>query len=535
MKSPEARRWWALAALVLAIVAIGLDATVLSLALPTLAGSLHASETDLQWFVTAYGLALAASMLPAGLLGDRYGRKTVMVAALVVFGAASIGCALSPSPSAFIAARVVLGMAGAALIVMSLSVVTVLFAEAERPRALGVWAAGNFLSMPLGPIVGGWMLAHVWWGWVFLMNVPVSLVGLLAVLVLIPESRSEHRPGIDLLGVLASSAGLALIMYSLTEAGDYGWSDARATWPALAGLAALAAFILWEAWLTRRPGGEPLIDLSLFRSRSFNAGMVLAAAGVFGMFGVLFTLPQYLQAIMGTDAQGAGLRFLPAIGGVIVGALPADRLAARIGPKVTAAAGFAVLAAGMFAASTLRADSGDGFIAAWTFVVGMGAGLALATAASAAVVELSAERSGVGSALLQAVIKLGPAFGATILGSVLNATYQAQVQVAGLPAAAAAAAQKSVFGGLAVAGELGSPQLAQSARSAFVAGMDDASRLAAVVGLVAAGLALALLPRRHTVAAGAAGTVALSHGEAESLGEASLTGAAAAPGRTMEP
>src|SRR5664280_2573286 len=180
MNELGARRWWALGALVLSVMAIGLDQTVLNLALPTLATSLKASESELQWFVTSYTLALAAAMLPAGLMGDRYGRKTVLVSALFVFGVMSIACAYAPSAPAFIAARTVLGVAGAALIVMSLSVVTVLFSEAERPRAMGIWAAGNFLALPLGPIVGGYVLAHFWWGWVFLMNVPVVLIGLAA-------------------------------------------------------------------------------------------------------------------------------------------------------------------------------------------------------------------------------------------------------------------------------------------------------------------------------------------------------------------
>jgi EmrB/QacA subfamily drug resistance transporter len=444
-------RWLAMGAMTLALIAIGLDQTVLNLALPTLSTALHASEAQLQWFVTAYTLALAAAMLPAGLVGDRYGRKTVLVGAIVLFGVMSVACAFAPSADAFIAARTILGVAGATLTVMSLSVVTVLFSETERPRAMGIWAAGNFLALPLGPIVGGYLLSHVWWGWVFLMNVPVVLIGLVAVLMFVPQSRSEHRPSIDILGVLLSSTGLALLMYGLVEAGDNGWSSSNAIVPSFVALGTLAAFVLWEAWLTVRDGGQPLVDLNLFRSRSFSVGVVLAGAGIFGMFGVLFTLPQYLQAIMGVDAQGAGLRFLPTIAGLVIGAVPADRVAARVGSRITVALGFAILAAGMLVGSAMTTTSGDAFIAAFTFVVGVGAGLGLATAASAAMVELSAERSGVGSAVVQAIVKLGPAFGATILGSVLNSTYQSQVSVAGLPAQAAAAVQQSVFGGLAVA------------------------------------------------------------------------------------
>ncbi len=181
------RRWWALGALTLAVLAVGLDGTILSVALPTLAGALHASESDLQWFTSGYLLVLAAAMLPAGLLGDRYGRKKVMLTALALFAVGSAACAYAPSAGAFIAARLVLGLAGAGIVVMALSALTVLFTEEERPRAVGIWAAANFLSLPIGPILGGWLLTNYWWGWVFLMNVPVALLGLVIALALVPE------------------------------------------------------------------------------------------------------------------------------------------------------------------------------------------------------------------------------------------------------------------------------------------------------------------------------------------------------------
>ncbi len=490
------RRWWALGAMSLAILTISLDATVLTLALPTLAGALKASESELQWFVTAYTLALAAGMLPAGLLGDRYGRRAVALGALAVFGAGSIACAAAPSPGVFIATRVVVGLAGAALIVMALSLVTVLFDERERPRAIGIWSAANFVALPIGPILGGWILSNAWWGWIFLMNVPVVLLALLAVAALVPESRAPEAPGVDIAGVLLSCAGLVALMYGVIEAGQNGWGGAGALVPVAAGLVVLVAFVLWERRLTARSGGQPLIDLGLFGSRSFTWGIILTAFGALGLFGVLFALPQYLQAIVGLDAQGAGLRLLPVIAGLVIGAVPADRVAARIGARLTVAAGFAVVVAGMALGTTMTATSGDAFVALWTSVVGAGAGLGFATAVSAALVELSTERSGVGSALLQTVVKLGPAFGASILGSVLNSTYQGQLQLGNLPAAVAAEARQSVFDGLAVAHHLGSAALASSARTAFVAGMDDAVRVAAAITVLGAVLALAFLPGR---------------------------------------
>ncbi len=497
----DRRRWWALGGISLALLAVGLDATVLSLALPTLAGALKASESDLQWFVTAYTLALTAAMLPAGLVGDRFGRRAVMLGALVVFGAASLACAWAPSPVAFIVARAVLGLAGAAMIVMALSVITVLFDEAERPRAIGIWGAANFLAMPIGPILGGWMLANVWWGWVFLLNVPVVVVGIAAVVLLVPESRAAQRPRIDWPGVAGSTAGLTLLMYGVIEAGRNGWSDATAIGPVLAGLGVLALFAAWEASVIRR-GGQPLVDLGLFRSPAFTWGVVLAGMGIFGLFGLLFTLPQYWQAVLGLDAQGAGFRLLPAILGMALAAIPADRVAGRLGPKLTVALGLTFLAGAMAAGSTMAIGTSEAVVAAWTFVAGFGAGLGLSTAASAAMLELDAERSGVGSALVQAVIKLGPAFGATILGSVLTDSYQRLVPLAGMPAEAAAAVKASVFGGLAVAQQAGSPALADAVRSAFVTGMDDALRVGAIIAVAGIALALAFMPRRSSAAAG---------------------------------
>jgi MFS transporter, DHA2 family, multidrug resistance protein len=505
MNTVGTRKWWALGALTLAVLAVGLDATVLSVALPTLANALHATESDLQWFSSGYLLVLAAAMLPAGLLGDRFGRKQVMLAALVLFGAGSAACAYAPSAGAFIAARVVLGLAGAGIVVMALSALTVLFTQEERPRAVGVWAAANFLALPLGPILGGWLLTHYWWGWVFLLNVPVSLIGLIAAVALVPESRAPVRPGLDPVGIVASTAGLVGVTYGFIEAGRNGWTDASALVPIGAGLVLLVGFFLWERWLSQRPGGQPLIDLALFRSASYTWGVILAATAGLAMIGVLFTLPQYFQGVVGTDAMGSGLRLLPVIGGLVLGAVPADRIVHLVGAKVTVALGFALLGAGMLFGATTSVESSGGFVAAWTAIVGLGLGLTFATSASAALSELSQERSGVGSAVMQAVQKTGGPFGAAILGSVLSSAYVAQLNLAGLPAVLAQAVKQSLFGGLAVAQKLGSAPLLDSVRAAFVHGMDVSLVVAA--GIAAAGiiLTLAFLPSVRPAKAGGAG------------------------------
>ncbi len=479
----------------LAVLAVGLDATVLSVALPTLARDLHASESELQWFSSGYLLVLAAAMLPAGLLGDRYGRKRVMLIALALFGLGSAACALAPSAGAFIAARALLGIAGAGVIVMALSALTVLFSEEERPKAVGIWASANFLAMPIGPILGGWLLTHYWWGWVFLINVPVAAVGLVAAIALVPESRAAERPGLDPIGIGTSTAGLVAVTYGLIEAGEYGWGDPGALALMLAGVAVLVGFFAWERRLGRRPGGQPLVDPALFRSRSFTWGVILAAVGGVAMIGVLFTMPQYFQGVLGTNALGSGLRLLPAVAGLIAGALPADRIVRRLGAKLVAALGFTVLAAGLLLGTATSIGSSGGFVAVWMAIVGAGLGLSFATAASAAISELPEERSGVGAAVMQAMQKVGGPFGAAILGSVLSSVYLARLQLPGLPAPAVHAVRESVFGGVAVAHELGSAALLHSVRMAFVSGMDLALLVSAGVALVGAVLAVIFLPR----------------------------------------
>ncbi len=491
-----ARRWWALGALNLAVLAVGLDGTILSVALPTLAGALRASEADLQWFSSGYLLVLAAAMLPAALLGDRYGRRRVMLASLALFAAGSAACASATSAAAFIAARVLLGLAGAGIIVMSLSALTVLFSQDERPKAVGVWAAANFIAVPIGPILGGWLLTHYWWGWVFLINVPVAAVGLIATFVLLPESHAPARPKLDTVGMATSVTGLLTVTYGLIQAGQHGWGNPVALLAIVCGLAVIAGFFAWERRLAVLPHGEPLVDLRLFRSPSYTWGVILAAVGVLAMVGVLFTMPQYFQGVRGTDALGSGLRLLPLIGGLVFGALPAARIAHRVGAKFAVAGGFALIAAGLALGATTRVGSSNAFVGAWMAIMGVGMGVAMATSTSAALAELSEEMGGIGSAVLQALNKMGAPLGTAILGSVLSSAYLARLAVAALPPAAAAVARGSVFGGVTVARRLRSPALLDSVRSAFVHGMDLALVVSAVIAIVGVVLAVAFLPMK---------------------------------------
>jgi DHA2 family multidrug resistance protein-like MFS transporter len=497
MGTSERRKWWALGALALSVLVVGLDLTVLNLALPTLATALHASTAQLQWIVDAYSLVLAALLLPGGLLGDRFGRKKLLLGALALFGIASLACAYATSAGALIAARAVLGLGAAFIIPLSLSVLPVLFSERERARAITITVGATFVAFPIGPILGGWLLTHYWWGSVFLINAPVIALALLAVTVLMPESRSLRRPRLDAVGIVASSAGLAGLTYGAIEAGQRGWGHPGALTAMLAGALVLVAFVGWERWVASRPaGGQPLVDLSLFRSASFTWGTILATVVSFAMFGLLFTVPQYFQAVRGADAMGAGVRLLPLIGGLMVGAALADRLARLAGAKATVALGFAVMAAGLGAGATTSLRTSNAFTLTWVAVLGAGLGLAMPTAMDAALSALSKERSGVGSALIMAVRQVGATIGVAVLGSVLNVGYHARLDVTGLPAQVAGAVRDSVAAGVAVGQQLGSAALVNSVRAAFVHGMD--MLLWTCGGLAVAGvvLALAFLPRQ---------------------------------------
>jgi len=510
-----ARRWWALGALALSVLVVGLDVFVLTLAIPTLSVDLHASASDAQWFLGAYSLVLAAALLPAGLLGDRYGRKKLLLWALALFGLASVACAYSASSGELIAARVALGLAAAVITPLSLAVVPVMFTPEERTRAIAIVGGATFLGFPLGPILGGWLLDNYWWGSVFLINVPIVVIALAAVFWLMPESRSERKPRIDVLGAVLSSAGLTALTYGFIEAGQHGWGAASTIAVLAGGVVASGLFIGWERRVTRR-GGGPLIDLALFRSAGFTWGTVLSTLVSFAMFGIFFTIPQYFQEVRGVDALGSGLRWLPMIGGMVVGMIGSTRLASPRkaadgqvrGPLASAkglvTVGFTIMAVTLAFGATTKTASGTGFAAAWLATFGLGLGLAMPQTMNAALSALSAERSGSGSALISAMRQVGATIGVAVLGTVLASVYRSHLVVTGLPAAAAAAAKSSVVAGVAVAHALGSAALLDSARSAFVQGMDTMLWVCGGIALASAILALLFLPRRADGAPGAA-------------------------------
>jgi hypothetical protein len=351
-----------------------------------------------------------------------------------------------------------------------------------------------------------------------LINVPVVVLAVIAVAVLLPESRSAERPRIDVAGVILSSAGLAALTYGFIKAGQDGWTDATALGTIAAGAALLAVLVAWERWLTgRNPAGSggplhggvirPLIELRLFRSAGFTWGTTLSTLVSFAMFGIFFAMPQYFQEVRGADAMGSGLRLLPMIGGMVIGMIGSTRLASpRQAADGTASSplasvkglvtvGFAIMAVTLGVGATTTVSSGTGFAAAWFAVFGLGLGLAMPQTMNAALSALSAERSGSGSALISALRQVGATIGVAVLGTVLSSVYRSHLVVTGLPAATAAA-KSGVVAGVAVAHALGSAALLDSVRHAFVQGMDSMLWVCGAIALASAILALLFLPRR---------------------------------------
>jgi EmrB/QacA subfamily drug resistance transporter len=475
-----------------AVLVVGIDATVLSLALPTLAVSLDASTSQLQWFVSVYLLVFAAALLPAGMLGDRYGRKRLLLGALVILGLSSLACAYATTPGQFMAARVALGLGAAMIVPAALGALPALFTSTERPKAVAAIMAASIVGQPIGPLLGGWLLTTFWWGAVFIINVPVVLAALLAAALLVPESRSRERPRFDVLGIALSSAGLAAVTYGVIHAGQEGWSDATALAAIAAGAGLLAVFVLWE-----RRTVHPLVDVGLFRSPDFSWGTAFATLVSFAMMGLLFAAPLYFQDVVGLDAFGNGLRQLPMIGGLLAGAVVATRLAQRAGARLAVGAGFAFIAAGLVLGGTTSLASGEAFAMLWLALCGIGMGLAIPTTTDAALGALSPEHGGVGSGLIQALRMAGGALGAAVMGSILNSAYRSSLDLPPVPGPVAETVREGVSAGVAVAGAIGSGDLLTAVRLAFLDGMQASLAAAALAAGVSALLALRFMPQRR--------------------------------------
>ena len=492
----RAGRWWALAAIVVSGLVVGLDSTVLITALPTLSSKLGASTSDLQWIAAAYTLTLGGLLLPAGVLGDRYGRKRMLLVGLVLFGISSVIASQATTAVELIAMRAVMGIGAAFIVPLSLSILPSMFTPEERPRAISATAAGAFLGLPLGPLLAGFLLTHYAWGSVFLINAPVVVLALLGVWFLVPEGKDPNPRSFDWVGGLLAVAGVTALVYGVIEQPIHGWTDPRVLVGIIAGAVILTAFVVWDL---RHP--SPFVDLSNFRSRGFTwATMAFVVTG-FGLFGVMFILTPFLQIVLGNDAQATGVKLLPLIGGVILGAGAGNVLAARLGQRVAVSAGLAITAAALIGFSQIGAGTSFAPVGAALAVIGLGIGIALPTTLNIILGTLPPTQTGAGSALTRALQQIAATLGVATLGSILNSAYQAQIgpHLASLPSAAREAALGSVAGAHALAAHLPGPirtAVVGAANQAYTQGMSEVMLVSAAL-LLATAVAIAIfLPSR---------------------------------------
>ena len=492
------RRWWAFAVLCFAVLVIVLDNTILNVALPTLARELAASASQLQWMVDAYVLVFAGLLLTTGSLGDRFGRRRALTAGLLLFGAGSLWAAWSGSANLLIAARALMGVGGALIMPATLSITTNIFSGAERTRAIGAWAGVAGLAIVLGPVTAGWLLAHFWWGSVFLINLPVVVAVLAAAALLVPESKDPHASPLDPLGAALSIAGLTALLYAIIEVPAHGWTDRTILAAFAVAAALLAGFVAWEL---RAPA--PMLDMRLFRNPRFSAASLAITLASFAMFGSFFFLTQYLQLVLGYTALQAGVRVFPVAVGLAAGAGLSSRLVGRAGTKLLVAAGLLIAAGGLALLATASATSGYGLLLAVLLILGLGLGTVMAPATDSIMGALPLAHAGVGSAVNDTTRQVGGALGVAVLGSLLSSAYRAAMDGAGvvraLPGPVAAAARDSVAKAGAVALQLGGQPgqaVLAAARQAFIDAMDRTVLVAAAVAVLGALVALLFLPAR---------------------------------------
>ena len=484
----DPRRWWTLVVLCFSLLVIGLDNTILNVALPTLQRDLGASASQLSWIVDSYMLVFAAVLLTAGALGDRFGRKRALTFVLLVFGLASALSAVAESSEMLIATRALMGVGGAFIMPSTLSILTATFPESERAKAIGIWSAVAGLGIVIGPVTGGWLVENGDWSLIFLVNVPIVLIALISGRWLVPESSDPAKPRLDAGGFVLSSLGLGALVWALIEAPSRGWTDAMILGGFAFSALALAAFVRWELRVR-----EPMLDVRLFRNRRFSAASGSITLAFFALFGTIFFLTQYLQLVLGYGPFESGLRMMPVALGLIVGGPLSARLVERVGTKRVVAAGLMLVAVGLALLQGADVDSGYGLIAAVLGILGVGMGMTMAPATESVMGSLPIAKASVGSAVNDATRTLGGALGVAVLGSLLSSGYRAGMDGITGPA------QDSLAGALAIAGRAGGArgaELAATAQSAFVDGMHAAVLVGAAIAAIGAVLALVALPAR---------------------------------------
>ena len=490
-------RWWTLSVLALAVVIATIDKSILNVALPTLQRELEASASELQWMVTAYILVFGGMLLTFGALGDRFGRAWMLRGGLLIFGVASLGAAYVDTAWQLIMVRAVMGIGAAMIVPATLSIAVDVFHGEERTKAIAIWAALAAVGIVLGPIFGGLLLRHFYWGSVFLVNVPIAAVAVIASLFLIPDSRDPGRKHLDMPGAVLSMGAVSLLIYAVIEGPDKGWTSLVVVATFIVAVVLGIAFVMREM-RTR----EPLLELSFFKRRRFSAGAGALSLQALALAGIMFGLTQYLQFVQGYTPLQAGVRFLPLAAGLMIGARGSEVMVRRFGTTRVVSGGLLLMAATLPLMMLWTADSPFWIVGIVFAAIGLGVGNVAAPATDAVMGAIPEEKAGVGSGINSVIRMVGGALGIAVIGSLTYSLYSTRVAdaVAALPAEAAEAARNSIGAAVQIAS-----QLPGDAGGALYAAAGEAFTDAiGLVGLVSAGIAFATalmvaryMPKRH--------------------------------------
>ena len=435
------QRWLILGVICLAQLTVLLDNTVLNVAIPSLTEELGATTSDIQWMINAYSLVQSGLLLTAGSAADRYGRKKMLITGLALFGIGSLVAGLADSTAQLIAARAGMGVGGALLLTTTLAVAMQIFAPEEHPKAIGIWSAVNALGFATGPLIGGFMLDHFWWGAIFLINLPVAALGLAAVVALVPESKNPQGDRPDLLGAVLSTIGMSSLVLAIISGPEHGWSSG---WVLAGGTAAVTVLAVFAWWESRIPC--PMLDMHFFRDRRFTGAVAGAVLITFGMGGALFLLTQHLQFVLGYGPLEAGLRTAPLALAVV--ALNFSGLSAkwttRLGTPVSVVLGMVLMSGGLVSIATLGTGGYTGMLLGLV-LIGVGCAVANPAMAHAIMSSIPPAKAGVGAGVNGTLAEFGNGLGVAVLGAVLNARFAAVSLPVALAAAGSAVERERVI------------------------------------------------------------------------------------------
>jgi EmrB/QacA subfamily drug resistance transporter len=473
--------------MVFSLLAVVLDNTILNVAIKTIADPVHglgATQSQLEWAINSYTLVFAGLLFTFGVLGDRYGRKRMLMVGMLLFGLASLASAYAQDSTQLIGARALMGLGAAAIMPATLAIISNVFPLHERGKAIGIWAAGVGIGVAIGPITGGVLLEHFWWGSVFLVNVPIVLIGLVLIGAMVPDSRDPNRTPLDPGGVLLSIAGLVALVYGIVRISDLGrLDDVTVIVPSLGGLAILAVFVWWERRLE-----HPAFDVRYFRNASFSTAIASVGLVFFAAMGVMFFMAFYWQIVRGYSPLKSGALVLPFAVAQLVFAPQSAKLVQKYGARAVGTIAMLVITAALAAYTLIRVDTPIWILLALAFVQGAAMANLMPPATTAIMNALPREKAGVGSSMSNVVRQVGGTLGIAILGAALSASYRngMETKVTALPEQLRDVVTESISGAAGVAGQLGArgASLMDVANSAFVSGVHWAALGSAVVALI---------------------------------------------------